>query len=75
MRNSQTGFSDASPDQTPVYFGSWTCVAKAKGTYATVPDILYVPEMVISALWSFWQLFDQCYPAVIDYRGNNGNCE
>ena len=71
MRNSRAGFSDTSPDQTPVYFGSRTCVAEAKGTYTTVPDVLYVPEMAITALWSFWQLLDQCYPVVVDFRGSN----
>ena len=35
--------------------------------------LLYVPEMAITALWSFWQLLDQCYPAVIDFRGSNGS--
>lgn len=37
MRNSRTCFSNTVPDQTPVYFGSRTCRAEAKGTYATVP--------------------------------------
>jgi hypothetical protein len=29
--------------------------------------------MAITTLWSFWQLLDQCYPAVVDFRGSNGN--
>ena len=50
MRNSQAGFSDMAPDQTPVYFGSRTCKAEFKGTYASVPGVLYVPDMAIAAL-------------------------
>ena len=73
MRNSQAGFSDMAPDQTPVYFGSRTCKAEAKGTYATVPGVLYVPDMAITALWSFWQLLDQCHPMVVNFHGTNNS--
>ena len=73
MQNSRAGFSDMAPDQTPVYFGSRTCKAEAKGTYATVPGVLYVPGMAITALWSFWQLLDQCHPMVVNFHGTNNS--
>ena len=73
MRNSRAGFSDMTPNQTPVYFGSRTCKAEAKGTYATVPGVLYVPGMAITALWSFWQLLDQCHPMIVNFHGTNNS--
>ena len=46
---------------------------EAKGTYATVPGVLYVAGMAITALWSFWQLLDQCYPMIVNFHGTNNS--
>ena len=73
MRNSSAGFSDARSDDTRVFFGSRTCKAESKGTFDTVPDVLYVSGMIVPALWSFWQLLDQCSPAQVTFRGRNGD--
>ena len=55
-----------------MFFGSCTCKGESKGTYATVPDALYAPNMMVIALWSFLQLLDQCWPAkVTSYRNNS----
>jgi hypothetical protein len=44
------------PDNMKMFFGSQSCSAESQGTYATVPDILYIPGMMGTALWSLWQL-------------------
>jgi hypothetical protein len=50
MRNSSAGFSEARSDDTKVLFGSRTCKAESKDTFDTVPDVLYVPGMIVPAL-------------------------
>ena len=53
MRNSAIEFMDISPDDSKVFFGSQSYLEKSRGTYATVPDVLCVPGMMVTALWSF----------------------